>query len=423
MNSTGLTRIKLSQLKSNPNNPRIIKDDKFRKLVQSIQDFPEMLEARPIVCDPDGVVLGGNMRLKACREAGLKEVPAYVVTWEEAKQREFIIKDNVGFGEWDWDELANTWDPIQLEEWGLDVWQEPAEEPETFTDPDEVPELPSEAVTQPGDIYLLGKHRVMCGDSTNPEHVTRLMDGQKADLCFTSPPYLQQRDYTKEGKEKVQDWDALMCGVFANLQMKPKGQVLVNLGLVHRNNEWIPYWETWIEWMRSEGWNRFGWYVWDSGFGLPGDWMGRFAPSHEFVFHFNKEAEKPKHIVDKKPENIKEIKGLGMRQKDGKVRKITSGHKGLNEKKISDSVIRLNRELGKIRSEHPATFSVEFAEVFVQSWPGLVYEPFLGSGTTLIAAEQNAQPCFGMEISPKYCDVIVKRWEDFTGKKAELVRK
>lgn len=122
MNSTGLTRIKLSKLKSNPNNPRIIKDDKFRKLVQSIQAFPEMLEARPIVCDPDGVVLGGNMRLKACLEAGLKEVPAYVVSWEEAKQKEFIIKDNVGYGEWDWDILANEWEPELLTEWGLDVW-------------------------------------------------------------------------------------------------------------------------------------------------------------------------------------------------------------------------------------------------------------------------------------------------------------
>jgi hypothetical protein len=129
MNSTGLTRVKLSQLKSNPNNPRIIKDDKFRKLVTSITEFPEMLEARPIVCDPDGVVLGGNMRLKACREAGLKEVPAYVVTWEEAKQREFIIKDNVGYGEWDWDILANEWDANQLEDWGLDVWT-PEPEPE-----------------------------------------------------------------------------------------------------------------------------------------------------------------------------------------------------------------------------------------------------------------------------------------------------
>jgi hypothetical protein len=119
MNSTGLTRVKLSQLKSNPNNPRIIKDDKFRKLVRSITEFPEMLEARPIVCDPDGVVLGGNMRLKACREAGLKEVPAYVVTWEEAKQREFIIKDNVGFGEWDWDMLANEWDMDLLDTWGM----------------------------------------------------------------------------------------------------------------------------------------------------------------------------------------------------------------------------------------------------------------------------------------------------------------
>jgi DNA modification methylase len=421
-----IKRMPVADLRENPNNPRTIKDDKFRKLVQSVRDFPEMLEARPIVCTSDGVVLGGNMRLKALREAGIKDVPVYVVKWTENKQSEFLIKDNVGFGEWDWDILANEWDAAELEEWGLDVWQMPQEEPETFTDPDDVPELPIEATTQPGDIYVLGKHRVMCGDSTNPEHVARLMDGQKADLCFTSPPYLQQRDYTKEGKEKVQDWDALMCGVFANLQMKPKGQVLVNLGLVHQKNEWVPYWQTWIEWMRSEGWNRFGWYVWDSGFGLPGDWNGRFAPSHEFVFHFNKEAEKPKKIVISKLGGQKTKKTSSLRKKSGEIsgfsQAAADGSYTRPDTKIPDSVIRVNRSYGKIRSEHPATFSVEFAEVFVQSWPGLVYEPFLGSGTTLIAAEQNAQPCFGMEISPNYCDVIVKRWEDFTKQKAQLIR-
>ena len=114
--------VKLSEIKSNPNNPRIIKDDKFRKLVKSIQEFPKMLEIRPVVVNADMIVLGGNMRLKACKEAGLKEVPvifAHDLTEEEQKQ--FIIKDNVGFGEWDWDMIANEWDAEELEEWGFDI--------------------------------------------------------------------------------------------------------------------------------------------------------------------------------------------------------------------------------------------------------------------------------------------------------------
>lgn len=117
-----ITTAKISEVKANPNNPRIIKDDKFKKLVQSIKDFPEMLNLRPIVVNADMVVLGGNMRLKACKEAGLKEVP--IIKAEdltEDQQREFIIKDNVGFGEWDWDEIANNWDAEQLEDWGLNV--------------------------------------------------------------------------------------------------------------------------------------------------------------------------------------------------------------------------------------------------------------------------------------------------------------
>ena len=112
---------KVSEVKANPNNPRVIKDDKFKKLVKSIQDFPEMLELRPIVVNSDGIVLGGNMRLKACKEAGLKEVP--VIKAEdltEDQQKEFIIKDNVGFGEWDWADLASNWDAEELTEWGLD---------------------------------------------------------------------------------------------------------------------------------------------------------------------------------------------------------------------------------------------------------------------------------------------------------------
>ncbi len=115
-------KVKISKIKNNPNNPRLIKDDKFKKLVKSIKEFPEMLEIRPIVVDKDNIVLGGNMRLRACQEAGLKEV--HIIQADkltEKQQREFIIKDNVGFGEWDWDDLANEWNTEELEDWGLDL--------------------------------------------------------------------------------------------------------------------------------------------------------------------------------------------------------------------------------------------------------------------------------------------------------------
>jgi len=114
--------VKISEVKSNPNNPRIIKDDKFQKLVKSIKEFPEMLNIRPIVVNADMVVLGGNMRLKACKEAGLKEVAIIkAADLTEDQQKQFIIKDNVGFGEWDWEDLANNWDAEQLTDWGLDI--------------------------------------------------------------------------------------------------------------------------------------------------------------------------------------------------------------------------------------------------------------------------------------------------------------
>ena len=114
--------ISIGKIKLNPNNPRLIKDDKFTKLVQSIKDFPEMLEIRPIVVNDDMVILGGNMRFKACKEAGLKEVPIIKASGlSEEKQREFLIKDNVSGGEWDWDMLANQWDELELDAWGLDI--------------------------------------------------------------------------------------------------------------------------------------------------------------------------------------------------------------------------------------------------------------------------------------------------------------
>jgi len=134
-----MQKVKITEVKTNPNNPRLIKDDKFKKLVKSIKEFPQMLELRPIVVNDDMIVLGGNMRLKACKEAGLKEVPIIKASdLTDEQQKEFIVKDNVGFGEWDWDILANEWDSVQLEDWGLDAWQnmDDIETSDEFTLPD-----------------------------------------------------------------------------------------------------------------------------------------------------------------------------------------------------------------------------------------------------------------------------------------------
>ena len=146
-------KVKINQVKTNPNNPRLIKDDKFKKLVRSVKEFPEMLEIRPIVVDKDNIVLGGNMRLRACQEAGLKEV--HIIQADkltEKQQREFIIKDNVGFGEWDWDDLANEWDAEELEDWGLDI---PLNERIDELEEDEEIELEQSVQLEPPKEYIL----------------------------------------------------------------------------------------------------------------------------------------------------------------------------------------------------------------------------------------------------------------------------
>lgn len=135
-----ITTVKINEIKLNPNNPRLIKDDKFAKLVKSIKDFPEMLNIRPIVVNDDMVILGGNMRFKACKEAGLKEVPIIKASGlTEEKQREFLIKDNISGGEWDWG-LLQEWDSLELEEWGVDVWKAPVEVDYSILDEEDISE-------------------------------------------------------------------------------------------------------------------------------------------------------------------------------------------------------------------------------------------------------------------------------------------
>lgn len=175
---------RITDIKPNPKNPRIIKDDKFKKLVKSLRDFPDMLEKRPLVCftDNDGkaVVLGGNMRLKAAKELKMEKLPVILADdWTEEQKAEFLVKDNVGFGEWDFDELRADWDVEKLEAWGLDM--PPAFKVEAEAEEDNY-EMPDEIKTDIvlGDLFEIGPHRLLCGDSTNADAIKKLLKGEKA---------------------------------------------------------------------------------------------------------------------------------------------------------------------------------------------------------------------------------------------------
>ncbi|HUV66981.1 MAG TPA: site-specific DNA-methyltransferase, partial [Sedimentisphaerales bacterium] len=346
----------------------------------------------------------------------------------------YRIADNqtASIAEWDFDALAAEIEKLKDVEFDLDLLgfgdRELAEllamnTPEPGPEGG-IPEPPKKPVSKTGDLWLMGEHRLLCGDSTKAGDVAGLMGGEKAGVCFTSPPYGQQRDYTEASD--CSDWDGLMQGVFGNLPMADDGQVLVNLGLIHRDCEWIPYWDGWIEWMRGQGWRRFGWYVWDQGAGLMGDWSGRLAPSFEFIFHFNRNSIRPtKHVATKESSRKKKKLGApGQRAKDGTVKRMRmhSLDKTGQATKIPDSVIRISRNatFDMARNEHPATFPIQLPAEIMKAWGGSCYDPFSGSGTTIIACEQLGRKCYAIEIEPRYVDVAVIRWQNYTGRQATL---
>lgn len=410
-------------------NARTHSDAQVAQIAASIREWGW---TSPVLVDDLGSIIAGHGRVLAARKLGLTDVPVMVARgWTEAQKRAYVLADNklaLNAG-WDAELLKTELGDLKLEGFDLDLTGFDAGEiadlllvapAEGLTDPDEVPLLGPAPVTVAGDVWLLGRHRVMCGDSTNPDHLAKLMQGAEADLCFTSPPYGQQRDY----KTGIADWDALMKGVFSILPVKPGAQVLVNLGMIHRDGEWLPYWDGWVEWMRSAGWRRFGWYIWDQGPGLPGDWNGRLAPSHEFIFHFNKTAERARKTKQSKMAG-RAVGGRGLRGADGTVAAKTNAGGVYQDRKIPDSVVRVMRHKGGLgdAGSHPAVFPADLVSEMLTAFSDpddLVFEPFLGSGTQLISAQKNGRTCCGMELAAEYADVAVRRWQNFSGQSATL---
>lgn len=384
-----MNTLKTSEIRENPSNPRTISKDKFKKLVQSIKDFPEMLQARPIVVDPTFMILGGNMRYKACVEAGLDEVPVYVATWEEAKNPRFIIQDNASYGEWDYDALANDWDATDLNEWGLDLWQE-EEEAEGLSDPDEVPLPPEEPKTKLGDLWVLGDHRLLCGDSTKAEDVALLMGGDNPNMVFTDPPYGMHlnADYSSckaradiakaKGLPGGKKWNNVI-GDGDDFTPQLINTVFACFPDCHEVFLWGA--DYYAELLPDK--NDGSWVVWDKRLEESTDKM--YGSSFELCWSKNK------HKRD-----IARVKWAG--------------------------VFGVEQEHDKKRL-HPTQKPTALAEWFFERWGNkgdIVADIYAGSGFTFLAAEKTGRKCYGMELDPKYCDVIVKRWEDFTGKKAHL---
>jgi len=372
-------QVKISKVKGNPDNPRIIKNDKFKKLVKSIQEFPEMLKLRPIVVDEDMMVLGGNMRLKASKDAGLKEVWIEVAEGlTEEQKKEFIVKDNVGFGEWEWDMLANEWDSVQLAEWGLDVWENlDDKEPEAgLIEDDEIPEV-KESKVKRGDIWQLGEHRVMCGDSTSSDDVAKLMNGEKADMVFTDPPY--------------------------NIDFKPqRGTHDKILNDSMSDNDFSIFLDEVFNCSKNSLKDDTYLFVW-CGWSTTGD----FKKSLIKLFDV-----KALHIW------VKNNFGIGYYSRP----KYEPFFLCLNGKPVKPKVAPADVwEYAKVHKtihscEKPVGLIIEILDTYFLK--GLVIDLFLGSGSTLIAAEKTKRKCYGMELDEKYCDVIIERWEQFTGQKA-----
>ena len=416
-------------------NARTHSDQQIAQIATSMAEFGFV---NPILIGDDNVIIAGHGRLMAAQRLGMSEAPVIVLGHLTAAQRRALVIADNKIGEnagWDEAQLSQELQALLADGFDLGLLGIPENEldallaeaeggPEMSDDAaDAIPAPPAEPITKPGDIWALGKHRLCCGDATDPAAIARLMRGEQATLMFTSPPYAQQRDYGA-AKEKGGDWDALMQGVFAAAPVTAEAQVLVNLGLVHRDSEWQPYWEGWVEWMRASGWRRFGWYVWDQGPGLPGDWNGRLAPSHEFIFHFNRAPRKPYKTVPSKHAG-EVLGGGGLRGADGTVHAKTGTGNAIQSHRIPDSVFRIMRHKGGLGAagSHPAVFPVALVEAVLTAFsdPGdLIYEPFCGSGTQIVAAERAGRRCFAMELDPVYCDVAVRRWEMATGRKAVL---
>jgi DNA modification methylase len=363
-------------------NSRTHSDAQVAQIAASIKEFGW---TNPILVDGENGIIAGHGRLLAARKLGSKEVPVIELAHlTESQKRAYVIADNQLAMNAGWDtsmltlELADLkeadfdLDLIGFDAKELDKLLEP-EQVEGLTDEDAVPDVPEEPKTKLGDIYQLGNHRLMCGDSTSIDAVEKLMDGQKADMVFTDPPYNIDYQGVKDKREKIKN-DKMPDNEFVDFLTES----LMGCETMYICCSWH-YAHLFREAMIRIARQPKAMIVWDKV--NPAQHLDKYFKQHEIIFYY--------------------------------------GDYG-GQKTLRGDVWTLKRQRNTV---HPTMKPVELIEIALQDNAGkkVVYDGFGGSGSTMIACEKLGRQARLMELDPKYCDVIVKRWEDFTGKKAVLL--
>ena len=360
-------------------NPRQLTKDQYTQLKDSIERFGLV---DPLIVnknkDRKNILVGGHQRLRIARKMGMVDIPCVEVDLKLDQEKELNIRLNKNVGEWDYDSLANYFDVGELMDWGFtdDELQFYEEEPEQgLIDDDEIPEV-EEAITKQGDLWLLGKHRLLCGDATKKEDVDLLMDGNKADMVFTDPPYGMDlnTNYKNIYKNSIAEVKNQKRVIGDNKQFNPT--FILNYFKDTKEQFWWGF-DYYMNLLQTGGV-----HVWDK---VCESMEGRIG--NEFELCWSKQKHK-KEII-----HIKWAGFIGLKKDDGK-------------------------------RKHPTQKPIRLCTHFIKKFSKeqkIIIDPFIGSGSTLIACEKTNRKCYGMELDPHYCDVIVKRWEEFTGKKAERV--
>lgn len=415
--------VKVGELHPYERNAKQHPDDQVQHIANSIREFGFR---QPLVIDNKNVVVIGHGRLLAAQKLGMDEVPCVRADdLSEAQIKALRLADNkTNESEWDFDALNVELEDLSLDfdmsDFGFDLDAED-DAPQEVEEDDFDVDAPVEPRAKLGDIYQLGRHRLMCGSSTDEDNIAELMDGERAAMLFTSPPYSDMREY-----EGGKDLSVENLAQFIAKYRPYTDYQCVNLGIQRKGNDIYEYWNEYIRVARDNGYKMLAWNVWDKGMtGSIGEAAAFFPLRHEWVFCFGTEFFEINLTVEKKPDSITDHPSKKTkRNADGTTSPHSTGDTSKPYKQM-ESVLFLHPVLqNDLRALHPATFPVGLPAEYIKAMTqkdDIVIEPFGGSGTTLIACEELNRSCRVMELEPKYVDVIIARWEQFTRMKAVLL--
>lgn len=442
---------KISDLKHNPKNPRKATDEKIAMLKKSYETHGNLSgiifneKSKQLVgghqttktLPPDAEIVITKKYSKPTAKGTTAEgyvvidgekIPYRQVRWDKDREMAANIAANQGAGAWDrgllsemlleLDTLNIDMDLTMFSEEELEAMIVPVQHIPPAGDPDHVPQAPKIATTKRGDIWILGSHRLLCGDSTMIDDVDRLMGKDIAELCFTSPPYADQRKYNDDKELKTTHLATFISTAFGKAKY-----FAVNLGISRKDGYIKRYWDDYIAEAEKSGLQLLSWNVWDRQNALSlGNITAMFPIEHEWIFVFGSEGKKLNRTVPNKYAGDN-VHGT-TRAQDGALSK--SRAKPIKSHRPLGTVFRSDvaRYTGEEDHAHPAMFPVVFPEAYILECTQIddwVYEPFAGSGTTIIACEKNARKCLAMELDPIYCQLIIERWCKYTGQEAYLL--